>query len=163
MRRKRRSNVDMQRERFINLFWLLFAVYVSIESYRLDLGTWGMPGPGYFPFGASLLLGIISLSTFVNSLKKAPSQETAKGPSEPARYQNVALILVAMIVYFFLLNRLGFVLCTSLFSLFFLRIVMSRRWFTALAVTISVTLALHLLFNIFLNAQLPPGIFRLMG
>ena len=33
-----------------------------------------MPGPGYFPFGAELLLGIISLSVLINTLRKAPQQ-----------------------------------------------------------------------------------------
>ena len=48
-------------------FWLLFSIYVVFESYHMGLGTWRMPGPGFLPFGASILLAIISLSVLLNT------------------------------------------------------------------------------------------------
>lgn len=152
----------MKREIFTSLFWLLFAIYIAIESYRLGLGTWGMPGPGYFPFGAALFIGIISLSTLVRTLRKGPSEYVSVSFPE-RQWRAVVLSLVSMVGYFLLLNRLGFVLCTLLFAVFFLRVIMLKRWFYTLAAALSIALAAHLLFNVLLNAQLPRGIFAFLG
>lgn len=163
---KQKQNIflkNMNSEIFTSLFWLSFAAYISIESYRLGVGKWGMPGPGYFTFGSGLLLGIISVSALVNALRRVPLREKSTGSLERPRYKIIVLILVAMVGYFFLLNTIGFFLCTLFFSFFFLRFIMSQRWLTTLIVTFSVTLALYLLFNILLNAQLPRGILKFIG
>lgn len=59
---------------YSSAFWLVFSIYIAFESYCLDLGNWHIPGPGYFSFGAALLLGVMSLSVLVKTLLK-PSKE----------------------------------------------------------------------------------------
>ncbi len=147
---------------FSSLFWLLFAIYVAIESYSFDLGKWSMPGPGYFPFGAALVIGIISLLFLLKTLRKAPSKEIPTSIPK-GRWRNVVLSLVAMVVYIFLLKSIGFVLCTFLLVIFFLRVVEPQRWFTTLIVSLSVSLGSHLLFNVLLDVQLPKGILGFLG
>jgi len=113
------------------LFWLLFAVYIAIESYYFDLGKGSMPGPGYFPFSAALLIGIISLLFLLKTLRKKTSKEIPISLPK-GRWQNVVLSLVTLIVYVFLLNWIGFVFCTFLLGVFFLRVVGQHRWFNTL-------------------------------
>jgi hypothetical protein len=55
---------------YSSAFWLLFSIYIAFESCRLDLGDWHMPGPGYFSFGAALLLGMMSLLVLIKTLLK---------------------------------------------------------------------------------------------
>ena len=93
---------------FSAFFWLLFAIYIAIESYRFDLGKWSISGLGYFPFGAALLIGVISLLFLVKILRKTPSKEIPISLPK-GRWKNVVLSLVALIAYFYLLNRIGFV------------------------------------------------------
>src|SRR4030042_2983712 len=142
---------------FSSLFWLLFSIYIAIESYWFDLGKWSIPGPGYFPFGAALLFGIISILFLFKTVRK-PSSEVRIGFDSKVKWRNVALSLVGMVIYVFLLNKIGFVFCTLLFGVFFLRLVTQQRWSSTLVVTLSVTLGTHLLFNILLDAQLPKSI-----
>jgi hypothetical protein len=143
------------------LFWLLFAIYIVIKSYGIGLGKWSMPGPGYFPFGAALLFGIISLLFLIKTLRKAPSEEIPPSITKE-RWQKVVLTLIAIIVYVLFLSWIGFIICTFLLVVFFLRVVASQRWFTAIIAGLSVTLGAHLLFNLLLNAQLPSGIFTFL-
>jgi hypothetical protein len=142
---------------FSSLFGLLFAIYIAIESYRFGLGKWSMPGPGYFPFGAALFFGIISLLFLFKTLRKLPPEGRSSSVSKVG-WQNVVLSLVAMVIYVFLLNWIGFAFCTFLLGFFFLRLVARQRWSTTLIIALSVTLGAHLLFNVLLDAQLPNGL-----
>lgn len=100
----------MRKDIFNNLFCLLFAIYFCIESYRYDLGEWGMPGPGYFPFGAALLFGIFSLCLMVKALRTAPSKtkEVTNSSSERLRWGIIFQILVGMFAYILLFKSIGF-------------------------------------------------------
>lgn len=93
---------------FSALFWLLFAIYVAIESYRFDLGKWSMPGPGYFPFNAALVIGILSFFFLIKTVRKTFPKEIPISLPKDHR-KNIVLSLVALIVYVYLLNRIGFV------------------------------------------------------
>ena len=140
------------------VFWLLVATYVATESHRLGLGTWRMPGPGTFPFITAMLLGSVSLFTTVKTLRKTPPQNLKGRSRGEANWQNVPLVLVAMIAYVFLLSRAGFLLSTFALILFFLRVIASQRCFSAILIAVAIALGSHIVFNILLDAQFPKGI-----
>jgi hypothetical protein len=50
-----------------SIFWLVVALIVSVASFRLGLGNVSAPGSGFTPFGASVLLGILSLVCFLQA------------------------------------------------------------------------------------------------
>ncbi len=152
----------MKKDIFSSLFWLLFSIYFTIESYSLGLGEWSRPGPGYFPFGAGLLFGIFSLSVFVKTLRRLPLREIAIQSHERLQWQNMVLILFGMLAYTLFLKRIGFVLCTFLLVVLFIRVIAKERWFKSIMTALVVTLTFHLFFNILLNAQLPSGILRFL-
>ena len=54
-------------DRISGIFWLLFAIFVGIESYRLGLGTLHKPGPGFLYFWTSIALGIMSLVVLIQA------------------------------------------------------------------------------------------------
>jgi len=145
----------MNKDFFSGLFWFLLAVYFSVEAYRLGLGQLSMPGPGFFPFAAAVIFGIISASVFINSILKAPAEKEFKAVPGRLQYRNIFLILVAMFAYILLLKFLGFVICTFLFVVFLVRGVARQEWKRSLIISFFVTLGCHLVFNILLNAQLP--------
>ena len=150
----------MKKDIASSLFWLLFAIYFTAQSYSLGLGHWGMPGPGYFPFGAGLLFGVISLCVAVSSIRKSSAGEHPKETSERLQWENVALILASMLVYIIIFKRAGFVIATFLLVFFFIRIIARQRWFRSILVAVSITVAFHIFFNILLNTQLPMGLLR---
>jgi len=151
----------MKRDTLSTIFLLLFAIYFTIESYRFGLGDWGMPGPGYFPFGAGLLFGIISLSVMLSALRKVP-KEMPRGSLERLQWKNIVLIILGMLAYILCLNKVGFILCTFLLVVMFIRIVSHWRWVNSIIIALSITLAFHFLFDVLLNAQLPMGPFKFL-
>ena len=50
-----------------SLFWLLVSISVFVESLRLGIGTPQNPGMGFMTFGASGILGILSLLLFLKA------------------------------------------------------------------------------------------------
>jgi hypothetical protein len=152
----------MKKDIFSSLFWLLFSIYFTIESYSLGIGEWSRPGPGYFPFGAGLLFGVFSLSVFVKTLRRVPPDEIFIQSSERFHWQNMVLILFGMLAYSLLLKRIGFVLCTFLLVILFIRVIAKERWSKSIMTALIVAVTFHLLFNILLNAQLPSGILKFL-
>jgi putative tricarboxylic transport membrane protein len=144
---------------YSSAFWFVFAIYIAVESCRLGLGKWDDPGAGYFPFGAALLFGVMALAVLVKSLKRSSEAGVDSGKKEKLRWQNVIFILMAMILYTSLLNKMGFVLCTFLIVIFFVKVIASQHWAKAILTASSMAIGSHLLFNVLLNAQLPKGFF----
>ncbi len=141
---------------FSALFGLSFAVYVSIESLRLGLGTWHIPGPGYFSFAGSLLLGVNALLVSFRALGRFASDQAGERKTT-SEIQNVIKVLVGMAAYISLLKVLGTGLCTFLLVAFFQRWIAKEGWLRTVAVGFLVSLGVHVVFNVLLNAQLPRG------
>jgi putative tricarboxylic transport membrane protein len=143
---------------YSSAFWLLFSIYIAVESYRLGLGNWHDPGPGYFPFGAAMLFVGMSLTVLIGSLNRAPALKTAAGSGEKTRSGNVIMVLSAMVLYTLLLNSIGFVLCTFLIVVFFVRVVGLKRWTSSILTALCLSIGAYLLFSFFLKAPLPRGV-----
>ena len=83
---------------------------------------------------------------------QAPVEADAK-----TRWWNIACVLGAIVAYALLLDTLGFVACTFLMFVLFLRVVSSQPWPRALAVALCAAAGAFVLFDLVLSAQLPKG------
>jgi len=146
-----------RRETVTLLLWLAFCAFVCIEALRLGLGTFGMPGPGLIPFGASLCTGLIALVLIVTGRSKRPPQETVSF-FEGKRVRKVLYVVCALFLFPFLLSQIGLFLCTLLFVGFSLKTIEPQRWRSVLILSIGAAFACYLLFDVFLRIQLPKGI-----
>jgi|GEM_PF-2423652 hypothetical protein len=59
-----------------NVFWLVLSIAVCLESWRLDVGGLHTPGPGFLPFYAAILLGVLALISLIQTLKKTEGPAT---------------------------------------------------------------------------------------
>ena len=147
----------MKREIIICSFWLLLSFYLSIESYRLGLSTANRPGPGFFPFIATLGIGLIAAFRLINNIRKSsPDENSEPGLAGEARL--VLYVVAGMIAYAFLLDLLGFLFCTFLLVAFYLKVIAARGWLVTLSFAATVALASHLFFDVLLKAELPRGL-----
>jgi hypothetical protein len=142
-------------EGFAVLLLLLLAIYVALTSVSLGLGTPARPGPGFFPFGGALIVGVSAVVFLANALRK--KGETAPKADEPTRWWNVAYILGAIVVFTLLVNMIGFFACTFLMLVFFMKVVSSQPWPKTLTMALATTAGAYILFDLFLSAQLPKG------
>jgi len=140
-------------DRWTGLFFLVFSLYVCFESWRLGLGSYFRPGPGFFPFYSSLLLGILALSlilfTFHGNLEKGESW---------ANLGNILLVCLAMLGFALLLDWLGFLSTAFLFICFLLYVVERRGWLFSVGAAFLISVACYAAFELWLKAHLPAGI-----
>ena len=143
----------------VSLFWIGLGIFVMIFSYHLGLGRLNNPGSGLTSFLLGLILVLLSLYSLIISLcKKAGDEGPPKEGRSQASYGKIALVLVALFTYSFILEKLGFVMTTWIF-LFFLFRSMGNRWITTLIASTSTVLATYFVFTFF-GVRFPPGIFR---
>ena len=149
-------------DRISGIVWLCFAVLVIIESNHLGLGTLHKPGPGFLFFWVNIVLVIMSLIVLI----RAWAGKKEAGP-QPAIFggQNVSkivFVLISLFLYAILMEPVGFILITLLFFLFILKIIEKKRWFYTVFVSVVVTVISYLIFETWLQSQLPKGVLEFL-
>jgi len=142
-----------------SLFWLVLSISVFIESLRLGIGIPRNPGMGFMAFGASGLLGILSLILFVKALVK---EEASVGPLFAGRFwERVVFSAIALILYAKLMPVAGYLISTFLLMTFLFWIAKGQRWWWVLISSFITTIGSYYFFSKWLNCQFPAGLFGL--
>ena len=110
----------MRKEEGSSLVWLGLAVLICIGSLRLSLGSFHNPGPGFFPFIAGLVLGILAAMVYFQARRAASSAKENKKPilTSPGGVKKVVLTTIALLVYVVGMEYLGFLISTFIFFSF---------------------------------------------
>jgi putative tricarboxylic transport membrane protein len=138
------------------LFWVAAGLLACYGATRLGLGSVTEPGAGFIFFWSGLILVILSLIVFTDSVR-TPA-ETAQEMGE-MNWTKIALVLLSLLLYAFFLERLGFVLTTFVLVSFLLGCVESTNWFRSLGVACAAALASYAMFELWLKIRLPKGLF----
>jgi putative tricarboxylic transport membrane protein len=138
-------------------FWLVFALLVMTESVRLGLGSIGTPGAGLFPFLTALLLAALALLMVVENLNKSKGG-TPVWAGE-TNWMNLLSVLVSMLVYGLAINHVGFSITTFFFLLFLFKKIDPLSWSASLIGSLITVGVRYLIFNTWLQCQLPEGVF----
>ncbi len=133
----------------------LSAVFAIAQARRLEVGSVGQPGPGFFPLvlGAALLVVSVALLARAWRARAEPAV-----PHEPVARGRLAATLAALAAYVLLFERAGFVLATLGMLAFLFGVLGRYRWPLAAGVALGVTLAAWLLFDTWLHVRLPAGV-----
>lgn len=147
----------MSADRVTSLFWLGISVAVAVASYRLGLGNVSAPGSGFVPFGASALLGLLSIVLFLRAI----AGKEQKGP-EPALFlgtywARVVSVFVALFVYAWLVPIGGYNITTFLLMVFLFRIAGRQKALKLILYALITTGLSYYVFSKWLNLQFPVG------
>jgi heme A synthase len=144
-----------------SIFWLVIGIYVAISAYRLGLGNFRQPGPGFIFSLMALLLIILSVidlgTTFIGKSKgekEKPEAPLWKG----VRWQKVLIVLVGISIYNYLFNFLGFLLSTFLLMIFLFKAVEPTRWWVSILASLITILLSYGIFNLWLKVPFPIGV-----
>jgi hypothetical protein len=143
-----------------SLFLLLLSIFVCAESIRLEIGTLRDPGPGFMAFGASMLLGMLSLIFFVNVLLKKEDAEIQR-LFFGKLWKKVIPVLIALLIYSKLMPVGGYLISTFLLMNFLLWIVERQKMWWTLVISLLTTVITYYVFSKWLNCQFPSGLFGL--
>ncbi|MGE5838696.1 MAG: tripartite tricarboxylate transporter TctB family protein [Deltaproteobacteria bacterium] len=144
-------------DRTSSLFWLLVSILVFAESLRIGIGTVQNPGMGFMTFGASGILGILSLALLLQaSLRKG---DVAHKPLFAGnQWRRVLFVLLALVAYARVMPALGYLISTFLLMSLLFWILERKRIGFVLVYAVLATLLTHLVFSKWLNCQFPQGL-----
>ncbi len=147
----------MRRYDIISTLCLMaLAVYVVATGFRLGFGQWREPGAGFIAVLAGGLLFCLSVAWLVPTLVRHAETARRFFP-EAGSARKVALIIAALAGFTLLLEWAGFLLTTLAFMLFLLRAIEPQRWRTTLLLSSLTAVICLLVFQIWLQVQLPEG------
>jgi putative tricarboxylic transport membrane protein len=139
---------------------LIFSGFVIEESWRMprQSATFG-PGVGFLPFWLGVLMAILSILLMVTTWRR-PADPTKKAIF-PGRQALIAIVsvLAGLAVYIILLEVLGFLVDTMLFTAFLLGVVMREKWKMTLLIASLTSGGLYVIFQLLLGVNLPVNMF----
>jgi putative tricarboxylic transport membrane protein len=132
-----------------------------IHSYKLGLGRFHDPGPGFLFFWSGVVLGVLSIMILLRALKKQKedSIESEGNIFGNVKWIKIISVIVSLVIYGLILEWLGFLVSTIFFISFLLRSTESKKWYIIVFVSIVSAFLSYALFELCLQARLPKGIF----
>ncbi len=145
-------------DRMSTLFFIGLAVAIIVESIRIGPGSLSNPGPGLIPLGCGLILGIIGLVVFGQTLA-ASSPKTREVLWKPGtKWRNIISTFLSLIGYAFLAESLGYHLVTFLWLNFVCFWVGRMGWKATIFTSVVTTSLSFLLFEHYLGIRFSRGI-----
>jgi putative tricarboxylic transport membrane protein len=151
----------MRRQRIAGLIFLSIGIYGLVFSVPLPWGTWEEPGPGLFPQAVAILLCLAGIMKIFQGKGKEEGgrtdwRETARGFLTPMKILGVTLVFILV------LERLGYLLATSLFLFILFLWVCRYRVRVALVLALVIGVGSWYFFGDILAVNLPQGILRFL-
>jgi putative tricarboxylic transport membrane protein len=135
------------------VFFLLSA-WICVEALQVPLGSFRMPGAGFFPLFLGLTLGVLSIMLLVQSLAGPAPGSRRLWPEQPAVFYLVGSLVAAV----WLFERAGFLIAMALFLGVAMRALGTRSWATVVVGAVIGTVASYIVFSRALRIALPSGI-----
>ncbi len=137
------------------LFWLGVGVFVTWQGWLLELGTLREPGSGFVFFWLGLIISAFAAFIAIGGVR-------GRGPLlgelwRGARWRNVLLVVLALIAFGFLFERLGFVICSLALLLFLMTVVDPVRPVLSIPISIVAAVGVWYVLEKVLLVQLPKG------
>ena len=141
----------------ISVVLLVLGGAIAIGSLRYEWGTLDSPGAGFLPFFSGVAIAGFSALTLLQSLAKGwpRLREAWKG----TRWQRPAIATACLLLYSAFLRDLGFLISTAILMIYLYRMLEPSSWKETLFAALATTLGFYLVFQTWLQAQLPRGLF----
>lgn len=151
------------RDLFSSLFFLFVAILFIIGSLSYLIWDRYGPGPGFFPLLLGSIFSILSFLLFLISSLRKENKEDKLMESDSLNFSviNKTMIYLGFLFcFYFLFDRLGFLL-TILFFMIGILILFSKRSINfSLSISILTSLLTYFIFVRLLGVQLPGGILQ---
>ncbi len=137
------------------LFWLGVGAFVTWQGWLLELGTLREPGSGFVFFWLGLIISAFAVFIAIGGVR-------GRGPLlgdlwRGARWRNVLLVILALIAFAFLFERLGFVICSLALLLFLMTVVDPVRPVLSIPISAIAAVGVWYVLEKMLLVQLPKG------
>jgi putative tricarboxylic transport membrane protein len=137
-----------------NILWLALACLVAYESHRLGVGTLVGPGPGFIPFGAAIILGVLAVVAFFQTIF---GSDCSLNCFKRGDILKILLVNAVLVVGVLLWELLGFIPVTLLLLIFMFRVLKPIGWGRVVLAAVLTMAFIWVLFVKFLGLRLPQG------
>lgn len=119
-------------DRFASIAFLAIGIGFTVESRNISDSAYGSNvGPSMFPLGLGVLLILLSIRLFVETLRYADRQKQQSSLD----YKRFLIILFAAILYGLFLENVGYIISTFLFLLVGFQTMEKGKWISSLLVS----------------------------
>jgi hypothetical protein len=141
-----------------SVLWVAIGLAIALYSKKYGLGTLSSPGPGFVPFLSGLAIALLAVVVLLQQLHKE-GKESLKDLWAQRKWPTVLLVMGVLVLYTIFLKTLGFLVTTFLLIAFLYRTMEPLGWRKVLFGAIVTALGSYAIFQLWLQAQLPEGIF----
>lgn len=138
-------------------------LYTAVKGHSYALGSLSQPGPGFFPFWASILMVVCSAAVLAKGLRKMFLERVEGAAREdappPAMWSKVWLTVAILAAYTTLLAWVGFGLSTFLAMLALTRLDKRTTWIGSCATAALGAAGFWLVFAYLLKVSFPQQVF----
>lgn len=152
-----RSARERIRAGFVPALFLLLAIWIAVEALQVPLGTFRMPGAGFFPLALALTLGGLAVALFAMSLLSPALGSTEAWPEQREVFYLIGIVVASA----WLFERAGFLLTMALFLALTTRLLGKIGWPTSIVVALVGSIGAYVVFSRVLLIALPSGILPL--
>ena len=143
------------------LLWLILGIIVCIGSIKLHLTYANNLGPGFMPFVSGLLLGLFGLILFFSSTWGQTGKRIETDHQKIFEIEKLGTVfaaLLAILGYILLLESLGFIIVTFLFTFFLFKITAPKKWAMPLVLSVCTVCVSYFILCVLLKNLFPRGI-----
>ncbi len=134
---------------------------VCYGGYDLELGTLRDPGSGFMFFWVGIIMMGLSLSLLIRAIREKSKTGEMKLIWSEVQWKKILSVIIALFLYAYAFNTLGFIFCTTIILIFLFKAVEPQRWSVAVLGAILSTLSAYLVFQLWLGSQLPKGLLNI--
>jgi putative tricarboxylic transport membrane protein len=147
----------LNRDRVSSGIFFLLGLLICLYSLTYDLGSPVAPGSGLMPFLCGAAMCFFAGAGYVLTTLRKKRGDRGSPLFKGLAWRRSMLTLGALLALQFLMKPLGFILATFLFVSFLLRAIVPQRWPVVIVVALLTAALSFLLFEVWLQAQLPRG------
>lgn len=140
-------------DRYASILFALLGAAFLLESRNIADSAYGSEiGPNVFPFLLGLILILLSVKLFLETLKTVQKQPNAQNPLQIKRF---LIILVSSILYAAFLQTFGYLISTFVFLFISFQAMEKGNWIKNSVIAASFSFCVYYLFVVVLKGSLP--------
>jgi len=147
---------------YSSIFWFLFGAFITQSGYALGLGRPSNPGSGFIFFWMGLAMMALSASICITTMLRKSEAEKGKSIWAEVRWRKIAGVLLALLLYAYILVPVGFLPSTGLLLIYLFKGIERQNWSVAILGAVLTTLIAYVVFDLWLGSQLPKGLLEFL-
>ena len=133
-------------------------LFMVLDSWKMPYLMEGVPGPAFLPRWIGIGLLAAGAVIAVNAIRGRAPVEAGVAWPDAIGWRRVVLMLGAIAVSLLVLEKLGFLITTTLFVAVVIFGLGVRSWVTLVSVPLLAATGLYIVFAVWLSVPLPKGV-----